>query len=85
MRAWIDWLSTVRNLYCVPALRGSALRPVALRAYDRFASIARICLVCLNIAWSCASTKKPKENTWSLTEKQMWHRHNSVFAELDHQ
>jgi hypothetical protein len=84
MRAWVDWLSTVRSPYCALAPRGSALGPVALRVYIGFASIPQTCLACLNIAWSCASPKKPKENARSLTEKQMWHRHNSVLASLDH-
>jgi hypothetical protein len=79
MRAWNDWYSTVHNPYYGPAPRRSALR-----MYAEFASIARICHACLNIAWSCASPKKPKENASSLTKKQMWHRHNSVFASLDH-
>jgi hypothetical protein len=55
-----------------------------LRAYARFASIPRICLVCLNITQTCASPKKPKENPWPLVEKQMGHRHNSMFPELAH-
>jgi hypothetical protein len=49
----------------------SAMHLAALRVYAEFTSIPRICLACLNIARS-------------LTEKQMWHRHNSALAELDH-
>jgi hypothetical protein len=72
------------NLHCTPAPRRAALRLVALCLYTMFGSIARTCLACLNIAQSCASPKKPKDNAWSLIEKQMWHGDNSVFVQLDH-
>jgi hypothetical protein len=62
MRAWIDWLSTVRHLYCVSEPRGPVVRLAALRVYAEFASIARICRARFDIGWSCASLKKPKEN-----------------------
>jgi hypothetical protein len=46
-----------------------------LRVDAGFASIARIRLACFNI-------EEAEENAWSLAEKQMWHRHNSLLASL---
>jgi hypothetical protein len=72
------------NSHCVPAPCGATLLPITLRAYPGFASVARISLTYVKISRSCESPKKAKANTWLLIEKEMQHRHNSVFARLDH-